>query len=85
MIKAITKFLLIFLFSLSAQAKQFTFNYKFQNQTFKIVVEGKDWETAYKTASKECFNALTGGKYPGEELGLDIIDTCANPKQQWGK
>ncbi len=30
-------------------------------------------------ASKMCFNKLTGGVYPGEEKGLDIIDICVNP------
>lgn len=40
-----------------------------------LEVNAKD----YKTASRACFNKLTGGKYPGEERGLDIIDTCANP------
>ena len=38
------------------------------------------YEEAFKSASHECFQQLTGGKYPGEEKGLDIIDICANPK-----
>ena len=48
-------------------------------ETFKykggLEITAKD----YKTASRLCFNKLTGGKYPGEEQGLNIIDICANP------
>lgn len=36
--------------------------------------------TDFKSAAKQCFQKLTGGKYQGEEKGLDIIDICANPK-----
>ena len=35
--------------------------------------------TSYKEASRLCFQQLTGGKYQGEEKGLDIIDVCVNP------
>ena len=35
----------------------------------------------YKSAAKKCFRQLTGGIYPGEEKGLDIIDICANIKE----
>jgi hypothetical protein len=33
----------------------------------------------FKTAARLCFTILTNNKYPGEERGLEIIDTCANP------
>lgn len=33
----------------------------------------------YKTAAKKCYNILTKNVYPGEELGLAIIDLCVNP------
>jgi hypothetical protein len=35
--------------------------------------------SSYKLASRECFKRLTGGKYLGEEIGLNIIDICVNP------
>lgn len=56
------------LFIKSAQAE----TYKYKNG---LVVEAID----YKKASYKCFNILTNGKYPGEEVGLNIIDLCANP------
>ena len=68
----------------SAQATtgpEFKFTFKSSATTrieIKQVAPTKD--LAFKLAAKECFNQLTGGKYPGEERGLDIIDICANPK-----
>jgi hypothetical protein len=43
------------------------------NKTFQI--QSND----FKIAARMCFFSLTGGKYQGEEKGLDIIDRCANP------
>ena len=61
--------------------KSFAFNYKdLTKKPFQIKKEAFSYEEAFKSASHECFEQLTGGKYPGEEKGLDIIDICANPK-----
>lgn len=65
----------------SVELKTFTFNYKdLSKKSFSIKKQAFSYEDAYKQASKECFKQLTGGSYPGEERGLDIIDICANPK-----
>lgn len=62
-------------------SKTFVFHYKdLSKKPFSIKKEASSYEQAYKQASKDCFEQLTGGKYPGEEKGLDIIDICANPK-----
>ncbi len=65
----------------STAKKVWAFNYKdLSKKPFQIKKEAGSYEEAYKSASRECFQKLTGGKYPGEEKGLDIIDICANPK-----
>jgi hypothetical protein len=61
--------------------KSWSFNYKdLSKKPFSIKKEAGTYEEAYKSASRECYQQLTNGKYPGEEKGLDIIDICANPK-----
>ncbi len=63
----------------SAEApKAYSFAFKTIKEPIRAVASSKD--AAFKLAAKLCFNQLTGGKYPGEEKGLDIIDICANPK-----
>lgn len=51
-----------------------------KDSSFTIVKSGSSKDLAFKLAAKDCYQKLTGGKYPGEERGLDIIDICANPK-----
>jgi len=51
-----------------------------KSKTFAIITKAVSKEQAYKLAATECYNKLTGNKYPGEEKGLEIIDICANPK-----
>ncbi|MBC7754609.1 MAG: hypothetical protein H7Z71_10255 [Moraxellaceae bacterium] len=65
----------------SGHTKSWSFNYKdLSKKSFQIKKEASSYEEAFKSASRECFQQLTAGKYPGEEKGLDIIDICANPK-----
>lgn len=64
-----------------AAQKSYTFEYKTSaKSSFKIQKLALTHDEAFKLAAKECFNKLTGGKYPGEEKGLNYIDICANPK-----
>lgn len=65
-------------FASTATEKAYVFKFKTLQQP--IVMKGASQDAAFKLAAKECFSKLTGGKYPGEEKGLDIIDICANPK-----
>ena len=61
--------------------KSWAFNYKdLSKKSFSIKKEANTYEEAFKSASRECYQQLTEGRYPGEEKGLDIIDICANPK-----
>lgn len=65
----------------AANNKSWTFTYKFKsNAPFQIKKSASSKDEAFKSAAKDCFQKLTGGNYPGESLGLDYIDVCANPK-----
>lgn len=67
--------------STQTSAQSYSFQFKTQqNKKFTITSVALSKELAFKLAAKECFNKLTGNKYPGEEKGLEIIDICANPK-----
>ncbi|MBC7742133.1 MAG: hypothetical protein H7061_08045 [Bdellovibrionaceae bacterium] len=57
-----------------------SFNFTFKSIKTPIQKSATTKEDAFKLAAKECYQQLTGGTYPGEEKGLDIIDICANPK-----
>ena len=56
------------------------YSFQFKSIAKPIAKIALNKEAAFKLAAQECFTQLTGGKYPGEEKGLDIIDICANPK-----
>lgn len=64
----------------ATSATEKVYLFKFKNIQEPISKKASSKEEAFKLAAKECFSKLTGGKYPGEEKGLDIIDICANPK-----
>lgn len=64
-----------------AASKSYTFTYKPKRaESFALTTQAESKEAAFKVASKACFQKLTKGEYPGEEKGLEYIDTCANPK-----
>jgi hypothetical protein len=67
---------LIFFAALTSNAALHTFHY---SNGATIAIEALSRAEAYRGAATICFAKLTGGIYPGEEVGLDIIDTCANP------
>lgn len=84
--KTLTTAILTTFVGLSLQASptkpaefKFVFNHE-KKSSFTIVKSAPTKEAAFKLAAKDCFQKLTGGKYPGEDRGLDIIDICANPK-----
>lgn len=55
--------------------------YCYPGHNLKVVVDADTREEGEKKAARICFQALTGGRYPGEEKGLEIIDICANPRR----
>jgi hypothetical protein len=61
-------------------ATEKTYTFQFKAIKLPIVKKAHSKNEAFKLAARECYTKLTGGKYPGEEKGLDIIDICANPK-----
>ncbi len=63
-----------------SNSKNFKFSYSAGKQIFEVQTTAANRDAAFKIAAKECFQKLTGGKYPGEDRGMDIIDICANPK-----
>ena len=70
---------IIFIYLLGALVILFTINafsatFKYKNG---LVITSPD----LRTAAMSCYKLLTNNKYPGEETGLEIIDTCANPKE----
>lgn len=68
-----------FLVGLKAKAETY---YRFTYKNGLVVGSpGVDYFEARTKASKICFQALTGGKYQGEEESLRIIDLCANPAE----
>jgi hypothetical protein len=69
------KYTLIFTLLYSNHSTAETWNYK-----NGMSITAKD----YKSAAKECYRKLTGGKYVGEEASLNIIDLCVNPKSFQG-
>ncbi len=67
-------------FSATEPNNERVYNFKFKSILKPISKKAPSKEDAFKLAARDCFTQLTGGKYPGEEKGLDIIDICANPK-----
>lgn len=70
--------------TVTAASRPYTFHYRDKTE-LKITVNAESNCAAYRKAARMCFNILTGGTattkgtYPGEEAGMEIIDTCANP------
>lgn len=81
--------ILALLLSSTAQAEEFTFNFKFEGQTYQAKVNGSSKLKASKEAASKCFQHFTKGEYPGEDKGLRIIDVCVNPdstlQDEWYK
>lgn len=59
--------------------RTYYFEYKFKQEIYKQNVFASSQEIAFKSGAKKCFMHFTKGKFPGDEVGLDIIDSCANP------
>ena len=47
----------------------------------KVVVDKETQEEGFREAARVCYKALSRGKYPGEEAGLNMIDICVNGKR----
>lgn len=47
---------------------------------FKFRTRAESYEAAYKKAAQACFSHFKAGQRLPEDVGLSIIDTCANPR-----
>ena len=75
--------ILIGIFSISVQAEEFKFTYLMGRDKLEYKTEAQNWETAFKRGADFCFNFFAKReKVLTDEKGLDIIDTCANPREK---
>jgi hypothetical protein len=82
MIKAYILLVLSVLLNVQVKASEDTQRYCYPSEpNLTVIVAAPTWEDGKPAAARSCFKALTNGKYPGEERGLDIIDICANPRR----
>lgn len=74
--------ILLILLVLKVQAGPDTQRYCYPDEpTLTVVVNAPTWEDGKPQAARSCYKALTNGKYPGNDKGLEIIDVCVNPRQ----
>lgn len=66
-----------------ALAKEYHFVFKMQdkNQTIEYKTEADSWNEAYRDAAVFCKNFLKKKEKLTEERILDIVDICANPRE----
>lgn len=76
------KFLIFALLLCStANATEFKFTYTLGRDQLQYKTDAKNWDEAFRRGADFCFNFFTDReKNLSEEKGLDIIDSCANPR-----
>lgn len=79
------KLILALLLCSTANAKEFKFTFYFpygtKDNKLEYSVESNTLESAYKRASSYCFDFYVKQMSNfNEEKGLDIIDSCVNPR-----
>ncbi|MBX3018396.1 MAG: hypothetical protein KF767_10930 [Bdellovibrionaceae bacterium] len=47
---------------------------------YKFRTQAASYDEAFKKAAQSCYNHFKGGERLSEEIGLSVIDTCANPR-----
>jgi hypothetical protein len=61
------------------ESNTFSFKFKYKNEVFNTDYRASTWEEAFERAAKACYLHYKNNRSISEEIGLDIIDTCANP------
>ena len=74
--------ILIFLTGSIAQAKPYDFKFKMKSEVYEYSTAADSYESAFEKAAQACFNHFKGGRRVSQDVGLDIIDVCANPKNK---
>jgi hypothetical protein len=64
----------------SPQKKEYSFKFKMKSGTFEYSRTAPTYDEAYEAAAQACFKHFKGSRHVSEDDGLDIIDTCANPR-----
>lgn len=60
--------------------KDYTFKFTLKAETYEVTQSGGSYDDAFKEAADKCFKHFKKGRHLSEDQGLDIIDTCANPR-----
>lgn len=77
-----TMLILIIIF-LSYNSYGATYHFLYQKQPLKLEMPDHDFIEGLKEAAKKCMDYYTEGEGPkvGEEIWLDLIDVCVNPRK----
>lgn len=68
------------IFSITAQAGEYTFKYMLKGESLQIKMQGKDQEEAFDRAAQQCWKHYIKKQKFTSDYGLDVIDICANPR-----
>lgn len=67
-------------FSQFSSKEGFKFTYSYNGQKLEVIKKDMGSVEAFRSASRDCFSYFTKGVYIDEKTGLNIIDSCANPR-----
>ncbi len=63
-----------------SSSKEFTFKFHYKSNNLEIKTTSNSWEEAYQLASQQCYSKLSKNRQMSYDIGMDIIDVCANPR-----
>lgn len=66
--------------STTPSSKEYSFKYQLKGLKLELKKTGSSYEEAFETAAMQCFKFYKADSKITEDAGLDIIDTCANPR-----
>ena len=71
-------------YSSNSPITSFTFEYNFKGEHFPVTISKANYDEALGDAADQCFNHFAKSKGEEkvslpEELGIELIDECANP------
>ncbi len=64
----------------NTEPQEYKFKFNLKGDIYQYQQKSNSYEEAFRKAAQACFNHYKSGKKLNEELGLDIIDVCANPR-----
>lgn len=76
--------ILLTMITLSQSSYATTYHFLYQKQPLKLEMPNHDFIEGLKEAAKKCMDFYTKGQGPkvGEEMWLDLIDVCVNPRNK---